>query len=192
MSRGRSDEDTVKLKVQYNKDGVQTFFRVKRSIKLQKLMEAFCKKRSLDPKSMQFTFDGVGLEKNKTPEELKVQYNKDGVQTFFRVKRSIKLQKLMEAFCKKRSLDPKSMQFTFDGVGLEKNKTPEELGMEDGDEIDALEHFEREPLDNSSKKILPVQPISLGGTGQEMGDSILRLFQHCAVFSVLMSSCCLL
>ncbi|BBG92364.1 small ubiquitin-like modifier 1 [Prunus dulcis] len=58
---------------------------------------------------------------------------------FFRVKRSIKLQKLMEAFCKKRSLDPKSMQFTFDGVGLEKNKTPEELGMEDGDEIDALE-----------------------------------------------------
>ncbi|CAL8074698.1 unnamed protein product [Prunus armeniaca] len=41
---------------------------------------------------------------------------------------------------KKRSLDPKSMQFTFDGVGLEKNKTPKGLGMEDGDEIDALEH----------------------------------------------------
>ncbi|KAL6291950.1 hypothetical protein ACE6H2_000092 [Prunus campanulata] len=72
--------------------------------------------------------------------KLKVRYNEDGVQTFFRVKRNIKLQKLMEAFCKKRSLDPRSMQFTFDGVGLEKNKTPEELGMVDGDEIDALVH----------------------------------------------------
>ncbi|ONI26210.1 hypothetical protein PRUPE_1G009800 [Prunus persica] len=80
MSRGRSDEDTVKLKVQYNKDGVQTFFRVKRSIKLQKLMEAFCKKRSLDPKSMQFTFDGVGLEKNKTPEELLLNFVQLGME----------------------------------------------------------------------------------------------------------------
>ncbi|BFG13835.1 hypothetical protein CerSpe_001090 [Prunus speciosa] len=72
--------------------------------------------------------------------KLKVRYNEDGVQTFFRVKRNIKLRKLMEAFCKKRSLDPRSMRFTFDGVGLEKNKTPEELGMVDGDEIDALVH----------------------------------------------------
>ncbi|ONI14348.1 hypothetical protein PRUPE_4G277000 [Prunus persica] len=70
MSGGRSDEDTVRLKVQFNKDGVQTFFRVKRSTKLQKLMEAFCKNRSLDPKSIEFTFDSVRLEKNKTPEQL--------------------------------------------------------------------------------------------------------------------------
>ncbi|CAB4277905.1 unnamed protein product [Prunus armeniaca] len=70
MSGGRSDEDTVNLKVQFNKDGVQTFFRVKRSTKLQKLMEAFCKNRSLDPKSIEFTFDSVRLEKNKTPEQI--------------------------------------------------------------------------------------------------------------------------
>ncbi|KAL6284785.1 hypothetical protein ACE6H2_015714 [Prunus campanulata] len=70
MSGGRPDEDTVNLKIQFNKDGVQTFFRIKRTTKLQKLMEAFCKNRSLDPKSIEFTFDSVRLEKNKTPEQL--------------------------------------------------------------------------------------------------------------------------
>ncbi|CAB4277906.1 unnamed protein product [Prunus armeniaca] len=73
-----------------------------------------------------------------TGKEHCVEEREDGVQTFFRVKRSTKLQKLMEAFCKNRSLDPKSIEFTFDSVRLEKNKTPEQLGMENGDLIDAL------------------------------------------------------
>ncbi|KAK1565111.1 hypothetical protein Q3G72_019045 [Acer saccharum] len=64
----------------------------------------------------------------------------DGNEVFFRIKRSTQLKKLMNAYCDRQSVEINSIAFLFDGCRLRADQTPDELEMEDGDEIDALLH----------------------------------------------------
>ncbi|XP_042489919.1 small ubiquitin-related modifier 1-like [Macadamia integrifolia] len=70
---------------------------------------------------------------------LKVK-GQDGNEVFFRIKRSTQLRKLMSAYCDRQSVDQNSIAFLFDGRRLRGEQTPDELEMEDGDEIDAMLH----------------------------------------------------
>ncbi|KAF9588474.1 hypothetical protein IFM89_010500 [Coptis chinensis] len=67
-------------------------------------------------------------------------YIKDGNEVFFRIKRSTQLRKLMTAYCDRQSVEFNSIAFLFDGRRLRGEQTPDELEMEDGDEIDAMLH----------------------------------------------------
>nr|VDC75259.1 unnamed protein product [Brassica rapa] len=64
----------------------------------------------------------------------------DGNEVFFRIKRSTQLKKLMNAYCDRQSVDMNAIAFLFDGRRLRAEQTPDELDMEDGDEIDAMLH----------------------------------------------------
>lgn len=46
----------------------------------------------------------------------------------------------MNAYCDRQSVDFNSIAFLFDGRRLRAEQTPDELEMEDGDEIDAMLH----------------------------------------------------
>ncbi|KQK11215.1 small ubiquitin-related modifier 1 [Brachypodium distachyon] len=70
---------------------------------------------------------------------LKVK-GQDGNEVFFRIKRSTQLKKLMNAYCDRQSVDMTAIAFLFDGRRLRAEQTPDELEMEDGDEIDAMLH----------------------------------------------------
>eukprot|EP00252_Welwitschia_mirabilis_P022646 TRINITY_DN6193_c0_g1_i1.p1 TRINITY_DN6193_c0_g1~~TRINITY_DN6193_c0_g1_i1.p1 ORF type:complete len:105 (+),score=19.26 TRINITY_DN6193_c0_g1_i1:128-442(+) len=70
---------------------------------------------------------------------LKVK-GQDGNEVFFRIKRNTQLRKLMNAYCERQSVDSNAIAFLFDGRRLRGEQTPEELEMEDGDEIDAMLH----------------------------------------------------
>ncbi|PIA25795.1 hypothetical protein AQUCO_10800045v1 [Aquilegia coerulea] len=70
---------------------------------------------------------------------LKVK-GQDGNEVFFRIKRSTQLRKLMTAYCDRQSVEFNSIAFLFDGRRLRADQTPDELEMEDGDEIDAMLH----------------------------------------------------
>ncbi|KAL1347696.1 hypothetical protein AAHE18_07G024900 [Arachis hypogaea] len=70
----------------------------------------------------------------------KSKHVKDGNEVFFRIKRSTQLKKLMNAYCDRQSVDFNSIAFLFDGRRLRSDQTPDELEMEDGDEIDAMLH----------------------------------------------------
>ncbi|CAO2195677.1 unnamed protein product, partial [Urochloa humidicola] len=84
-------------------------------------------------------------EEDKKPAEggahinLKVK-GQDGNEVFFRIKRSTQLKKLMNAYCDRQSVDMNAIAFLFDGRRLRGEQTPDELEMEDGDEIDAMLH----------------------------------------------------
>uniref|UniRef100_M8BY97 Small ubiquitin-related modifier n=1 Tax=Aegilops tauschii TaxID=37682 RepID=M8BY97_AEGTA len=65
---------------------------------------------------------------------------RDGNEVFFRIKRSTQLKKLMNAYCDRQSVDLNSIAFLFDGRRLRGEQTPDELEMEEGDEIDAMLH----------------------------------------------------
>ncbi|KAE9463754.1 hypothetical protein C3L33_04330, partial [Rhododendron williamsianum] len=86
---------------------------------------------------------GGAPEEDKKPNEqhinLKVK-GQDGNEVFFRIKRSTQLRKLMTAYCDRQSVEFNSIAFLFDGRRLRGEQTPDELEMEDGDEIDAMLH----------------------------------------------------
>ncbi|MFQ6636228.1 hypothetical protein Gotur_012455 [Gossypium turneri] len=75
----------------------------------------------------------------KTEKKLSVSLS-DGNEVFFRIKRSTQLKKLMNAYCDRQSVDFNSIVFLFNGRRLRGEQTPNELEMEDGDEIDAMLH----------------------------------------------------
>ncbi|XP_057969784.1 small ubiquitin-related modifier 1-like [Malania oleifera] len=70
---------------------------------------------------------------------LKVK-SQDGNEVFFRIKKSTQLKKLMNAYCDRQSVDFNAIAFLFDGRRLRAEQTPDELEMEEGDEIDAMLH----------------------------------------------------
>ncbi|EFJ18574.1 hypothetical protein SELMODRAFT_112290 [Selaginella moellendorffii] len=70
---------------------------------------------------------------------LKVK-SQDGNEICFSIRRNTRLAKLMKAYCERMSVAPDSIAFLLDGKRLREDQTPEELEMEDGDEIDAMLH----------------------------------------------------
>ncbi|CAM8959255.1 hypothetical protein QQ045_003406 [Rhodiola kirilowii] len=86
---------------------------------------------------------GAATEDEKKPMEqhinLKVK-GQDGNEVFFRIKRNTQLKKLMGAYCDRQSVELNSIAFLFDGRRLRGDQTPDELEMEEGDEIDAMLH----------------------------------------------------
>ncbi|XWS31270.1 hypothetical protein CRYUN_Cryun23aG0063000 [Craigia yunnanensis] len=88
---------------------------------------------------------GGGQEEDKKPADQSAHINlkvkgQDANEVFFRIKRSTQLRKLMTAYCDRQSVDLSSFAFLFDGRRLRGEQTPDELEMEDGDEIDAMLH----------------------------------------------------
>uniref|UniRef100_A0A7N0ZZ03 Small ubiquitin-related modifier n=1 Tax=Kalanchoe fedtschenkoi TaxID=63787 RepID=A0A7N0ZZ03_KALFE len=84
-------------------------------------------------------------EEDKKPAQEGVHINlkvkgQDGNEVFFRIKRNTQLRKLMNAYCDRQSVEMNSIAFLFDGRRLRQEQTPDELEMEDGDEIDAMLH----------------------------------------------------
>ncbi|XP_038712920.1 small ubiquitin-related modifier 1-like [Tripterygium wilfordii] len=84
-------------------------------------------------------------EDDKKPNDQSAHINlkvkgQDGNEVFFRIKRSTQMKKLMNAYCERQSVDFSSIAFLFDGRRLRAEYSPEELEMEDGDEIDAMLH----------------------------------------------------
>ncbi|KAE8675243.1 Small ubiquitin-related modifier 1 [Hibiscus syriacus] len=84
-------------------------------------------------------------EEDKKPADQTAHINlkvkgQDGNEVFFRIKRSTQLKKLMNAYCDRQSVEFNSIAFLFDGRRLRAEQTPDELEMEDGDEIDAMLH----------------------------------------------------
>eukprot|EP00894_Picocystis_sp_ML_P001520 jgi/Pico_ML_1/52037/g2809.t1 len=70
---------------------------------------------------------------------LKVK-SQDGNEIFFKIKRTTPLKKLMQAYCERQSVDMNSIAFLWDGARIRAEQTPDELDMQDGDEIDAMLH----------------------------------------------------
>lgn len=68
---------------------------------------------------------------------LKVK-DQGGQEVTFKAKLGMKLEKLMHAFDKNQGKDPGTYRFFFEGQRLQKTDTPESMGMEDEDIIEAF------------------------------------------------------
>ncbi|PVU95526.1 hypothetical protein BB561_001768 [Smittium simulii] len=88
----------------------------------------------------------TGTVKNESKQEPKTEtehinlkvVGADNQDIFFKIKRSTRLEKLMQAYCDRTGTAMSSVRFLFDGQRLAPSNTPNELEMEDGDTIDAM------------------------------------------------------
>lgn len=58
-------------------------------------------------------------------EHLNIKVTDNNNEVFFKIKRSTKLEKLMNAFCERQGKDPKTVRFLFDGQRVTQQDTPE-------------------------------------------------------------------
>ncbi|XP_073013689.1 small ubiquitin-related modifier 1-like [Typha latifolia] len=87
--------------------------------------------------------DAGRQEKDEKPADKSTHVNikitgQDGNDLYLRINRSAQLRNLMNVYCKRQSLDFNSISFLLDGRKLHWDQTPDEVGMEDGDEIEVL------------------------------------------------------
>ncbi|PWA60720.1 ubiquitin-related domain-containing protein [Artemisia annua] len=69
---------------------------------------------------------------------LKVASNLNELDPFFRVKRDDPLQQLFIKWSHRANVDYHTIRFLYDGKRVDRNRTPNQMGMEDGDCIDAM------------------------------------------------------
>ncbi|KAJ4723023.1 Small ubiquitin-related modifier [Melia azedarach] len=69
---------------------------------------------------------------------LTVKSQQDQSKLFFRIRRDSELKRLLNAYCDKKFLPHGSCHFLINGDRFAHHKTPDELGLENGDEIDAF------------------------------------------------------
>jgi small ubiquitin-related modifier len=61
-----------------------------------------------------------------------------GEEVYFKVKRTTRMRKLFQAFCKRSNTDPSTMRFFYQGDRIDDEQSPADLGLRDGDKIDAF------------------------------------------------------
>lgn len=54
------------------------------------------------------------------------------------MKPTTKFEKILNAFCNKKAVDANQVRFVYDGTRVNPFATPSDLGMDDGDTIDAF------------------------------------------------------
>jgi len=64
--------------------------------------------------------------------------SQDGNEIYFKVRRTTAFKEIMLAYCRKTGADVDSVRFLFDGTRIRPEQTPDQLDMEDEDEVDAL------------------------------------------------------
>ncbi|TLS26104.1 hypothetical protein PpBr36_05231 [Pyricularia pennisetigena] len=70
------------------------------------------------------------------PEHLNIKVTDNNNEVFFKIKRSTKLEKLMNAFCDRQGKSLSQVRFLFDGQRVQPTDTPDTLEMADGDTLE--------------------------------------------------------
>ncbi|KAI3436522.1 hypothetical protein D9Q98_005939 [Chlorella vulgaris] len=83
--------------------------------------------------------EGAVKEEGAKAEAISIKVkDQSGGEVVFRVKGHTKFEKIISAFCQKKSVDPAQVRFVFDGNRINAQSTPDDEGMVEGDTIDAF------------------------------------------------------
>ena len=61
-----------------------------------------------------------------------------GTQNFSSLSHNVRIKQIFDAFLQRKSLQPGSVRFLFDGERVREDQSPQELDMEDGDSLDVM------------------------------------------------------
>ncbi|KAL7580531.1 hypothetical protein ACA910_003659 [Epithemia clementina (nom. ined.)] len=61
-----------------------------------------------------------------------------GEETFFKIKRTTKMQKVFDTFATRKGVQATSLRFMLDGERIDPTQTPKTLELDDQDQIDCM------------------------------------------------------
>lgn len=65
-------------------------------------------------------------------------WKQTGEETFFKIKKSTKMQKVFETYAQRKGVQVNSLRFMLDGERIDPTQTPKMLELDDQDQIDCL------------------------------------------------------
>ncbi|KAG6361901.1 hypothetical protein INS49_010130 [Diaporthe citri] len=80
-----------------------------------------------------------GQEPPAQTEHLNIKVTDNNNELIFKIKKSTKLEKLMDSFCERHGKTLDSVRFLFEGKRVQGSETPDSLEMEDGDTIEVYQ-----------------------------------------------------
>lgn len=132
--------------------------------KMDLLMNKFCKSANLEKQKLRFIFDGRRILPEQTAAEIGIEDGDDidtyqeqcggpgpqiapvkikvGHENFtiaIKIRKHVPLELLMNKFCKAANLEKNDLRFLHYGTRILPEQTAAELGIEDGDDIDAYQ-----------------------------------------------------
>ncbi|ROT34796.1 ubiquitin-like protein [Sodiomyces alkalinus F11] len=72
-------------------------------------------------------------------EHLNIKVTDNNNEVFFKIKKSTKLEKLMNAFCERQGKALNTVRFVFEGQRVQPTDTPAALEMQDGDTLEVYQ-----------------------------------------------------
>ncbi|KAH8082947.1 hypothetical protein JL720_8456 [Aureococcus anophagefferens] len=63
-----------------------------------------------------------------------------GEEVYFKIKPTTQLVKVFNAYAQRKGINVTSLHFFFDGMRVRNDQTPQDIDMEDGDQIDCGDH----------------------------------------------------
>jgi len=62
----------------------------------------------------------------------------NGEEVLFKIKKTTKMEKVFNAYASKKGVAANSLRFLLDGDRIRGDQTPNDLDLEDGDQVDAV------------------------------------------------------
>nr|XP_025888789.1 uncharacterized protein LOC104649407 isoform X1 [Solanum lycopersicum] len=129
-----SDKNYINLKIK-SQDGTFMYYKVKPTSIMKKLFMSYSeRKQILNYKTIRFLYNGNRVSSRST-------VNQDDTILHFKVNTSTIMKDIFMSYSsKKQMMNYKVFRFFLDGKRLSSHKTVNELGLKNGDEIDAMIH----------------------------------------------------
>jgi len=61
-----------------------------------------------------------------------------GEETYFKVKKTTKMSKVFDAYAQRKGVQRKALRFLLDGERIQDDQTPDDLDLDENDQIDCL------------------------------------------------------
>ncbi|KAL9187831.1 hypothetical protein ACHAXT_006209 [Thalassiosira profunda] len=81
--------------------------------------------------------DGEAKPEGSEPITIRVR-DQSGEETYFKIKKSTKMQKVFETYAQRKGVQAASLRFLLDGDRIQADQTPKQLEMDDQDQIDCM------------------------------------------------------
>lgn len=137
-----------------DRSGVLTFYQLKRTTKMSKVFQDYAQRRGLDLASLKFFISGEPIGGTDTPAQLHfvgdetidcvpctpkylilVVQEESGVETFFKVKRSVRMFKIFEVMAQRIGVPDWKLTFFYNRIRIGRDDTADVLQMDDQDQI---------------------------------------------------------
>jgi len=136
--------------------GEEIYFKVKKTVKLENLFNTYAQQnQGVSVTWLRFLFDGQRIRSDQTCEDINFEdgdqfdvvvvdslnimlRDQTGEKTFFKVKKTTKLDKVFNAYSQRKGVNATSLRFLFDGQRVRGDQTPQDIDMDDGDQLDCM------------------------------------------------------